>query len=408
MRFPALRSKDFVIYTAGAFSATNAIWINRVIIGWLGWELTGLATSVGLMSFLLFAPTIVASPLFGVILDRVDVRRAAVFSQSILITSLLVLFVLYETGSLTIWLLGVVALTIGVTSSADRTIRFVLVPQIVDRDALANAVAIHGINFNTARLLGPAIGGVLIEWVGTEFAILVNLAMIVPFLIVIFLITLRGQDERKSKRQSFLGEIFDGARYAARHPIIREAMVISCFYSITMRGILEILPAIADGEFQRGAQGLGQMLAVSGAGALVAAIYIALRRSGRSQAEIPVSVYVSIIGGALGTIVLGLTGNWYIALAMVLILGVCATINGIELQASMQVALDDAYRGRVMSLWIVLVIGGAAISAIGIGSLADLLGMSSALVASGASGAVLIGASMALLWKGRGAAPPGP
>jgi MFS family permease len=408
MRFPALRSKDFVIFTAGNFSATNAIWINRVIIGWLGWELTGLASSVGLMSFLLFAPTIVASPLFGVILDRVDVRRAAILSQSILIVCLSVLFFLYFSGYLTIWLLGFVAFTIGVTSSADRTIRFVLVPRIVERDALGNAVAIHGINFNTARLIGPALGGVLIEWAGTEVAILVNLTMVIPFLTVLFIVTLQDREERKTERQSFLGEIVDGARYAARHPIIREAMVISCFYSITMRGILEILPAIADGEFHRGAQGLGQMLAVSGAGALVAAFYIAMRRSGPSEAEIPASVYVSIIGGALGTIVLGLTGDWYVALAMILVLGVCATINGIELQASMQVALDDAYRGRVMSLWIVLVIGGAAISAIGIGSLADALGMSSALVASGAAGAISIGLSMAWLWKWRNTAPPSP
>jgi MFS family permease len=408
MRFPALRSKDFVIFTAGNFSATNAIWINRVIIGWLGWELTGLASSVGLMSFLLFAPTIVASPLFGVILDRVDVRRAAILSQSILIVCLSVLFFLYFSGYLTIWLLGFVAFTIGVTSSADRTIRFVLVPRIVERDALGNAVAIHGINFNTARLIGPALGGVLIEWAGTEVAILVNLTMVIPFLTVLFIVTLQDREERKTERQSFLGEIVDGARYAARHPIIREAMVISCFYSVTMRGILEILPAIADGEFHRGAQGLGQMLAVSGAGALVAAFYIAMRRSGPSEAEIPASVYVSIIGGALGTIVLGLTGDWYVALAMILVLGVCATINGIELQASMQVALDDAYRGRVMSLWIVLVIGGAAISAIGIGSLADALGMSSALVASGAAGAISIGLSMAWLWKWRKTVPPSP
>jgi MFS family permease len=407
MRFPALRSRDFVIFTAGNFSATNAIWINRVIVGWLGWELTGLASSVGLMSFFLFAPAIVSSPLFGVILDRVDVRRAAILSQFILITTLAVLFVLYSTGVLTIWLLGVVALVIGFTASADRTIRFVLVPRIVEREALANAVAIHGINFNTARLIGPAIGGVLIEWAGTGAAILVNLAMVAPFLTVLFIVTLRGRDERRQKRQSFLAEIVDGARYAAAHPIIREAMVISGLSSITLRGILEILPAVADGEFHRGAQGLGQMLAVSGAGALVAAFFVAVRRSGPSEAEISTAVYLSIVGGILATVVLGLTGNWYVALAMVFLLGACLTINGIDLQASLQVALDDAYRGRVMGLWIVLVIGGAAISAIVIGFLADLLGMPTALVGSGGACAVLVGMSMLGMGKGRGVAPPG-
>jgi MFS family permease len=408
MRFPALRSKDFVIFTAGNFSATNAIWINRVIVGWLGWELTGLASSVGMLSFLLFAPTIVSSPLFGVILDRVDVRRAAILSQSILLAALTTLLIFYFTGILTIWLLALVAATIGFTASADRTIRFVLVPRIVEKDALANAIAIHGINFNTARLIGPAIGGLLIEWAGTGAAILVNLLMVTPFLTVLFIITLRGREKPRGKRQNFLAEIADGARYAIGHPIIREGMVLSGFTSITLRGILEILPAVADGQFHRGAQGLGQMLAVSGAGALAAAFYVAVRRSGPSSADISAAVYLSIIGGIIGSVLLGLTGNWYVALAMVFLLGASLTINGIDLQASLQMTLDDAYRGRVMGLWIVLVIGGAAISAIGIGFLADLLGMSTALIGTGVTAAVLIGASMAWLWKGRGAAPPSP
>ena len=159
MRFPALKSKQFLLFTAGNWSAMIAIWINRVLIGWLGWELTGLASWVGLLSFFLFAPTIIASPLFGVLLDRVDHRRAAFASQSVLALAIASLLVFQLTGILNIYLLGAVALVIGVTSSADRTIRFVLVPRIVEKSALANAVAIHGINFNTARLIGPAIGG---------------------------------------------------------------------------------------------------------------------------------------------------------------------------------------------------------------------------------------------------------
>jgi MFS family permease len=352
-----------------------------------------------MLSFLLFAPTIVSSPLFGVILDRVDVRRAAILSQSILAAALTALLIFYFTGILTIWLLALVALTIGFTASADRTVRFVLVPRIVERDALSNAIAIHGINFNTARLIGPAIGGFLIEWAGTGAAILVNLMMLAPFLTVLFIITLKGREAPRRERQSFIAEIVDGARSAVRHPIIREAMILSGFTSITVRGILEILPAVADGEFHRGAQGLGQMLAVSGAGALVAATFIALRRSGPSRAEISTAVYLSIAGCVVGTIVLGLTGNWYVALAMVFLLGGCLTINGIDLQASIQVALDDAYRARVMGLWIVLVIGGAAINAIGIGFLADIFGMSTALATTGTACAVLVGAGIGLIWK---------
>jgi len=407
MRFPALQSKDFLIYTAGSFASVNAIWINRVIVGWLGWELTGLASWVGLLSFFLFAPTIVSSPLFGVLLDRVDLRRAAIISQSVMIATVASLLVLFLTGLLTIWMLGLVALAVGFSASADRTIRFVLVPRVVEKVALANAVAIHGINFNTARLIGPAVGGLLIDVAGTETAIIVNLVLVLPYLAVMFFVKLRERDTPKRKRQSFLAEIVDGARYAMKHPIIREAMILSGLFSITIRGIIEILPAIADGVFHRGAQGLGQMLAVSGAGALIAAVVIALRRSGPSDARISIGVYFSVIGGIVGAIGLGLTANWYTALAMVFVVGFCLTINGIDLQASIQVALSDDYRGRVMSLWIVLVIGGAAISAIVLGFLADLVGMSATLVGAGIVCLVIVGASTIKVMKGRIAAPPG-
>ena len=407
MRFPALQSKDFLIYTAGSFASVNAIWINRVIVGWLGWELTGLASWVGLLSFFLFAPTIVSSPLFGVLLDRVDLRRAAIISQSVMIATVASLLVLFLTGLLTIWMLGLVALAVGFSASADRTIRFVLVPRVVEKVALANAVAIHGINFNTARLIGPAVGGLLIDVAGTETAIIVNLVLVLPYLAVMFFVKLRERDTPKRKRQPFLAEIVDGARYAMKHPIIREAMILSGLFSITIRGIIEILPAIADGVFHRGAQGLGQMLAVSGAGALIAAVVIALRRSGPSDARISIGVYFSVIGGIVGAIGLGLTANWYTALAMVFVVGFCLTINGIDLQASIQVALSDDYRGRVMSLWIVLVIGGAAISAIVLGFLADLVGMSATLVGAGIVCLVIVGASTIKVMKGRIAAPPG-
>jgi MFS family permease len=405
MRFPALQSRNFVIFTAGNFSAMNALWINRVVIGWLGWELTGLASWVGFLSFLLFAPTFISSPLFGVILDRVDLRRAAIVSQSVVIVVLTALLIFYVTGMLTIWLLSLVALAIGITSSADRTVRFVLVPLVVDKAALANAVAIHGISFNTARLVGPAIGGLLIAAIGTGVTILLNLLMVLPFLAVMLVIRLSDRTKPKAERQPFFRELLDGARYAAGHPIIRQAMLLSALYSITIRGVLEILPAVADGEFHRGANGLGQMLAASGAGALIAAVLIALRRPGGSEGGIAPMAYISIVAGIVGAIALGATDNWLVAVATSFVLGFSATANGIDLQTSVQLALSDSYRSRVMSLWIVLVIGGAAVNAIALGFLADLFGMPGTLIGAGIACALLSGIAVFGPTR-RAAAPP--
>ncbi len=406
MRFQALQSKDFVLYTTGSASAMVALWINRVIIGWLGWELTGLASWVGLLSFFLFAPTIVASPLFGVLLDRIDVRRAALISQTVMATTVIVLLIFQLTGILTIWLLGSVALVIGITSSADRTIRFVLVPRIVDKDAIANAVAIHGINFNTARLVGPAIGGLLIDAYGTDVATMVNAAMILPFLTVLLVVKIRDRDSPKQERKAFFREMRDGAQYALGHPIIREAMILTCVLSLAARGIIEILPAIADGEFGRGAQGLGQMLTASGAGALLAAVSIALRRSGVPVPGISNSAQVSIFGGLIAVALLGLTTDWVCAMALIFALGFFLTNNGIDLQATIQIELTDTYRARVMSMWVVLVIGGAAISAIGLGFVADLVGMGTTLICSGILGVVLVIAGRVLITRTSGKSPP--
>ena len=406
MRFPALQSKDFVIYMAGNFSATNAIWINRVIVGWLGWELTGLASSVGFLSFLLYAPTI-TSPLFGTILDRIDLRRGTIVCHSLLTVAVATQLVLWVTGLLTIWLLGLVALAIGFIASADRTMRLVLVPRLVEKEALTNAIAIQGLNTNTSRLIGPALGGFLIDIFGTAVAIVVNFLMFLPFLASLFIVTLRERDAPSAKRRRFIAEMVDGARHAASHPIIREAMILTAVFSVTLSGVLEIIPAIADGEFQRGAQGLGQMLAVAGGGALAAAILVLMRRPRLSGPAISRAVYLSVFGGSASVIVLGATSSWFVALAMVFVLGACLTINTIDLQTSLQIALDDTYRGRVMSLWVVLVIGGIAVSAIALGFLADIFGMSAALIGSGAACAVIGGANMVGNARKGSLAPPG-
>ena len=95
LNFPSLKSGEFKKYTAGNFFAMNGIWINRVIIGWLGWELTNLATWVGFLSFLLFAPTIIAGPFFGVVIDRVNIKKFAIYTQAIISATVFILWVLY-------------------------------------------------------------------------------------------------------------------------------------------------------------------------------------------------------------------------------------------------------------------------------------------------------------------------
>jgi len=226
----------------------------------------------------------------------------------------------------------------------------------------------------------------------------ITVACFLPFLGALTRIRLRERDQEAGTREPFLRQLRDGALVAVRHPVIRVAMLMTGLFSIVGRGALEILPAIADGAFERGASGLGQIAAAGGAGALIASTFMAVRNR-QVVGRLPRISVVSVFAGFGLCIVLGLTQNWAVALAAVVGIGFCGATVGIGLQSTVQLSLTDTYRGRVMSLWTVLGIGGAAVGAILLGWLADIAGFGIALGWPGAIG--IVGASALLIWARR-------
>ncbi len=385
MRFPALRARDLRIYIFGNFFALNGLWIQRVVVGWLGWDLTGQASWVGLIAFLMFAPTMISGPLFGVVADRVDIRRAALVTQSLLALTAVALLALFLTGFLTIWTLAATAVATGVITSAHHPIRMAMLPRLVPREALANAVALVSINFNFARLMGPAVGGLLISGFGVSWALLVNVVCFLPLLGALGFVQLRPRDASAQKGGTFFGQLAAGARYVAGQTVILHAMILNGLFSFIVRGTLEILPAIADGVYQRGAEGLGQILAAAGAGALASSVLMAYRHTAGAGELPPVSTIAAFAGFALVAL-LGLVGYWPLALISVCGMGFTGAMVGIGYQSTVQLSLEDGFRGRVMSLWTVVGIGGAALGAIGLGALVDVLGLQATLTSAASAG----------------------
>ena len=157
MEFPAaLREAQFRNYALANMFSLNAIWGQRTIVAWLAWDLTGSATWVGLIAFLNFVPTMISGPIFGALADRIDLRMSALAVQlsEMIITG--ALLALYVGGVLDIYVLAAVSLVFGVVISAHHPTRMALTPRLVPKSALANAVAISSLNFNFARLIGPA------------------------------------------------------------------------------------------------------------------------------------------------------------------------------------------------------------------------------------------------------------
>jgi predicted MFS family arabinose efflux permease len=368
----------------------HGVWVTRLVLGWIAWETTGSAAYVGLLSFCLFAPSLIATPLFGVLLDRIEPIKPAFISQLTQSVMTIVIFILYTTDNLSILILSLVAFVIGLANSAYGSTRQTIVPRIVEKQAISNAVAFNAMNFQVARLIGPAVGGLMIAAYGTDVTILINSLLFIPALITVSLLKLRPKESTTLDRKPFLRELLDGAKFVVKHPIIRECMMMTFISSVIIRGSLELLPVLADGVFERGAQGLGQILAAAGGGALMSSILVASRKKVITTDGVTSISRLSLVCGLAGISLLGVIDNWVIAIIMVSIIGFFVTIVAIDNQSTVQMQVTDSIRGRVGSLWLVVAIGGSAIGSILLGLLSDAFNISSTLFFAGVIGILIV------------------
>lgn len=376
---------SFRLYLAVNFISLNGLWINRIVVGWLAWSFTGSATWVGLVSALLFAPTVLAGPLFGVVADRVDIKRATMTTQALLAAIMLALLLVHTAGALDIYGLAAIAFLFGLTQSANHPIRLTLVPLLVPQEEIPRAITAISINFNIARLIGPALGGLLIDRLGPGTAMLASLLAMLPVLVAILYLKPRQRPVKDGPRRPLLADLADGTRHVSANPLIRQAMLVTLIAALTARGALEVLPAVADGMFSRGAHGLGQMLSAAGAGALVTGISIMLRDRDRPPAWLIKASWIWMIVGILAVILLPLVDIWWAALGFVFVMGSSGTFTSVYTQSAIQLETADSHRGRVVSLWLFVGMGANAAGALLFGAVADRVTMPMALFGLGAA-----------------------
>jgi MFS family permease len=397
MNLSILKKPLFRRYIASSFLALNGIWIQRITMGWLAWDMTQSASFVGLVAGLNFVPSVLSGPFFGVMADRIDLRRAAIAAQLAMLSLSILLLALFLGGLLGPGILTAMSLASGMAASAYSPIRMALVTRLAPREDVQSVVVITSMNFNLSRLSGPAIGGILIAKLGVGAALLALVLAPLTLIVVLIRLTLRAPDGPTRVAQNFIADMRAGFIYAAEHELVRRALIITGLAAFAGRGVLEILPAIADGAFARGAVGLGQLSAAAGAGALLSAVMQALGHITPAQVLTLRSNMAAMLSCVLVG-VLGLTASWNVALGTVAGLGFLGTLIGVSLQSGIQHSLPDALRGRVMSLWVLVALGATAGGAFVQGALADMIGLSETLVLTGVAGFCLL---LANHWRNR-------
>ena len=383
MNLSALKSPPFRSYVVSLHLALNGFWAQRVIIGWLAWDLTGSAGFVGIVAFLNFFPTQFVSPLFGVFADRIDVRRGSIINYALAGTLSGLFAAMCVFASPSAFLLALFSLVTGVISSANHPMRMSLTPRLAPAIALPSVVAITSLNFNLSRLTGPAIGGLLIQIMGAPHAFAVTaLTYAAPVIAIYFMRPRDRATATASPSSGYINQLADGWRYALERQQLRAAIIFGGIGALAGRSVLETLPILANGVFDQGPSGLGYMTAAAGAGAAGASIFKAVSKPQKPDSFTPPILAMPVIIPLL-VASLAMVSNFETAVVVVAVIGACVTFLAISLQSTVQMAIEDHYRGRVMGLWTTISIGSGALGAVVMGLLVDLAGTSSAQLLTG-------------------------
>ena len=245
-----------------------------------------------------------------------------------------------------------------------------LAPRLIEEYQVPSLVALTAVNFNTTRLIGPAIGGFLIQYFGASQAVLISIFTYMP--VMFFILFIKPRDlVLNGKNKSFIFDFFEGIKLILSNSIIKFSIVLSGLTSFVGRGVLETLPLISEGIFHQGPSGLGLITATAGAGALFASITKALGKAETMGTNIPDSILFTAITIPLTVLLIGYVDTFYKALFLIFILGFLATTIGISIQSKIQLELKDIFRGRVMSIWIMINMGSAALGSILFGMISD-------------------------------------
>jgi MFS family permease len=376
----ALRQRNFGIYMAGSSVGLLGLWVQRLAIGWLTWQLTHSGTWLGIIAFADLFPTMLITPFAGALADRLDRRLMSLVSQALAMVQAFALAILTFMGLIDIWSLLALTLFLGIVYAFNTAARLALVPNLLEPRYVPSAIAIDSAVFNLARFLGPAIAGAIIVNWGVGPAFLFNALTFVCFLAALYHIRMIRHETGGKKTGGIVSQTLEGFRYARNHPGIGPMLVVIFAMAVGVKPFLELLPGFADAVFDRGAQGLAYLTAVAGLGAFTSALWMAQR--GTAVGLTKVVIYGLLLGGIAIFLFTG-TDNYAIGLTGAYFAGASVALAGTGTQTLMQNVVDGAMRGRVMSLYGMIYRGAPAFGALLMGSASEFIGLQASVAFGG-------------------------
>ena len=378
-RFPVLRHRNFRLYVVGQGLSLVGFWMQSVAQSWLVYRLSDSAFALGVVAFASYAPVLCVAPIAGVAADRVRRHGLVVVTQVLLMLLALILGIIVTADHATVPIIVVAAAATGAVSAFDIPARQAFLVEMVGSEDLPGAIALNASIFNAARMVGPAVAGLLVAEVGEGPCFLLNAASYLAVLVALWRMRLdrAATTQASAPTTGFL----DGLRYVQTQPVLRTLLLLlGVVGSLGFPwGIL--LPVFAGKVFAVGPRGYGLLLAAAGIGAVLSGLRLASRRYSRLEQRR--NLLVGLVSLGAGVVGLALSGRFAVAVGVQALAGFGMVRYAATTNTLLQLVVEDRYRGRVMSLYTVMFLGTAPLGSLVLGALAERFGAPAAAFASG-------------------------
>ncbi len=376
----ALRHRNYRLFFTGQSISLIGTWMTRVATSWLIYRLTGSALLLGVVGFAGQVPTFLLAPVAGVLVDRWDRHRVLVVTQILAMIQSALLAALALSGVITVTHVFILSVFQGLINAFDMPTRQALVVHMVDNRAdLANAIALNSSMVNAARLIGPSIAGMLIAWVGEGMCFLVDalsyLAVIASLLMMRLVLP-----NRPAAPPKVLGELAEGFRYAMGFVPIRALLGLLALVSLMGMPYTVLMPIVASRVLHGGPHTLGFLMAASGLGALVGALYLASRGTVLGLGRLIPAAVIALGAGLIG---LSQSHLQWVSLALMPVIGAGMMVQMAASNTVLQTIVDEEKRGRVMSFYTMAFVGMTPFGSLLAGALAQRFGAPVALLVGG-------------------------
>jgi MFS family permease len=376
--FSALRSRNFRLWFFGQTVSMMGTWMQSVAQGWLVYQLTGSELALGLISFLGTVPTLFLMIPAGALLDRANKRNVLVATQTVMMLLAFTMAGLYSLGVLAVWHIGAMAILLGIANSFDAPARQALAVEMVDdRRDLMNAIALNSTIFNLARVVGPAIGGIVLATLGAAWCFGLNGMSFLAVLLA--LLSMRLAYKLPEPRSgALLAHTAAGLDYIWSNKVIRAMIVLLGFSSLFGFSYSVLLPAFAEDVLHVGKAGLGELNAAVGLGALVGSLVVAslgrYKRKALLMTAGTLSMPLALLGFSQAT-------SFPLSLACLVVVGFAFVSQNATINTLIQSLVPDELRGRVMAVYSLMFFGTTPFGSLLAGSLAESLGTRQAVTA---------------------------